>query len=584
MTMNPLIHVANYGTTPVHGVVRVPCNRAGAMYGTESPNAADAKAWLIGDDGSTLTLLVDVPPGFAGTVRTSPFHGTRPTTTTKLTQPLLLNGASLAVVAVREIAPNVLRIEMRGPDARVWLTWSPYNPAVAWGEIVVGYTSPRSTQPTLPVELTLSHPHGVVLYQSYRGSLARGQVVVQPIVVLADDATPADLIFANALYSGTLSVIARDDVWGVDRPMFRGSPLEWSRTHYADAARRIARPDEAAVLGVAKRANDPGAQEDQVFLGECFQGPQSCGAERIRLLTAYTQGFRPCHHTDAQGNPVSPETHPTLVLWDGQPHWHLGVSRDRLGLERIPHDGYETHFWWGPDKQHWIYNSAFVALSLNDSPACEWMWRCAMENFRLTHTVDPRLSTTGFDSARSIGWACLFVWQTYEAAIAGGERLFNHFEQLVERVYLPHLRRVGVTWDARLDDPRLGPGLREIGWQKALGAYGMWKVAHNTGIVREDLAAEMKERAYLAALDIVDRWFFLDGDVWRCHDAMVVGTTEGDAKNEMFDFGTPMAVAVVLMQDPHNQRARSIWRQMVAKGSGKWLPPEALHYEQPEAS
>ena len=58
----------------------------------------------------------------------------------------------------------------------------------------------------------------------------------------------------------------------------------------------------------------------------------------------------------------------------------------------------------------------------------------------------------------------------------------------------------------------------------------------------------------------------------------VGGAGRIDPDNTFWLFGSPMAVWVVLQAEPENERAKSIWQQMLADAQNphqlSWIPPE----------
>lgn len=213
-----------------------------------------------------------------------------------------------------------------------------------------------------------------------------------------------------------------------------------------------------APVGVSPNSGRTGAQEEQVFAAhgaECFAGGVAGGAcAFIRYLTALTYSRRPCHWREEDGRMLDYEKR-DLVFWGGRPHWHHSVSPNQLGLERAP-TIQETHGWMGPDREHWFYGSLFTAAILTGSDVCQWLLEAQARIVHYQETVDPSLSTSGPDAARSVGWFGIMVkglgtclrddWTLHMLNERAKDRL--------EQVYIPSLDRQGkwAIWDIRADN------------------------------------------------------------------------------------------------------------------------------------
>lgn len=297
--------------------------------------------------------------------------------------------------------------------------------------------------------------------------------------------------------------------------------------------------------------------------------PSGLGAEQVAYFGALKTLARPCHHLLADGTIVDPTTaEPRLIYWDGVPHWHTGVSPNRLGKSEWPTIE-QTHGWAGPDVEHWLLNTTAAASRLYDSRALQWELRHQAFLYFGQWTTTPGWSTTQPYAARAVGWegiAAVHLWRGLEDR-ALAERVRTHWQKRANDVILPAWRDRDIV-DIRSNDPRLGPGDWWMPWQHAVGAYGLDLACAQIG------PAEGRAVALRVARAVVDLAWVKVGDRWQSRAQMpVVGESPAD---ESFNyFGCSLAVAVVLRHEPDNERARSIWAQLVAtpERGASWLAP-----------
>jgi hypothetical protein len=237
------------------------------------------------------------------------------------------------------------------------------------------------------------------------------------------------------------------------------------------------------------------------------------GAVAPRYHTALRWGARPCHWLEADGALLRRDQHPQLVLYAGQPHWHPGVSPDRLGLERLP-SGLDTHGWSGPDASHSSANSLWYAAAATCSPLLHRLVEHRAQNLLFGETIDPRLSTTSPGESRALYWSCLTYLNCLRLLRDEGlqRRLLTHLLQRIEQVYLPWYQdNGGILYTYPTSDRRGGISLEYPEWmscwQQAGGAFGLYLIATCREVrnARPDLADRLLAVARQAAFYSVDR-------------------------------------------------------------------------------
>jgi hypothetical protein len=295
--------------------------------------------------------------------------------------------------------------------------------------------------------------------------------------------------------------------------------------------------------------------------------PGGVGAEVIAYLSALKLAARPCHHLEADGRPLDLAAHvsPRLVFWDGRPHWSSIVSPDQLGKLAQP-TLLETKLWWGPDVEHWLMNTLAAATRLTGSPACQWLLAHQARIYLLQCTTEPGLSTSTVFAARAAGWEgmlAVHLWRELEdrtLAAAVRTRWLDRFQQVIAPSYTNRLQDV---WDPRFCDPRLGKGWWYFPWQQAVGAYGIDLACAELG------PTSGRQLARAGAEAVLRDAFVWSGDAWECRDAVALEGRYSPIGSTWL-FGLPMAVAVVLRQQPTHPTATSIWQQMRADATMPW--------------
>ena len=314
-----------------------------------------------------------------------------------------------------------------------------------------------------------------------------------------------------------------------------------------------------AGVGVAATSGVTGAQEDQFFVGaEMVHLP---GGHWPRYYAALGQFRRPCHFLEANGEHLDLNGHPQLVMWDSRPHYDPRVSPDQLGRSfRVR--AADASGWFGPDEEHLLFNSVFVAARATGSFALQRLMEHQAINWMFSKTVDPKLSTSRPGAARAVGYECWAAWLLWHGLERRdlAERVLERSRQRVDLVLLPKLQakvqKDGV-WDARKDDPRLGQGRYWMPWQQAVGSFGLSVLA--------DLLKHGPAQSFaMEAANTVCGTYFQDGNKWRAPYSL---SLDGFTNNmsDYSDFGCPLAVGVI----GDNELRESLLKH----GSGKWTVP-----------
>ena len=351
------------------------------------------------------------------------------------------------------------------------------------------------------------------------------------------------------------------------------------------AAKNVIHTWDQAVCGPAKNSKISGEQEDQIFVrGEAFF-EDGHGAEYVAYLSALKLMNRPCHHLENNGSQADPDNHYNCEFWWGRPHF---AAPDRLGKEQpIDQESSITYGWLGPDDEHWLYNTVFAAARLTGSPALQWELEQQARIFLFQETLPSQpykqnWFTTSPRSARSVGYACLLAVYLYEnledRALA--ERVRVRIIARIKEVYVPILGPRPI-WDPRMDAPSLGPGLRWMPWQQAVGAYGL-HIASDYFNVLEGVPvalAAAKKVLLDAVIHVSGRWRTMNVQ-------MADGTSLDQAEDTFWWFGFPLAAATVLHYEPGDLRTVSIWTQMKTEtymgNRTSWMDPGIWERNLPE--
>lgn len=470
----------------------------------------------------------------------------------------------------------------------LWLVWYPDAPGWARGEVVVTCSNPSlpAMACTVPAGFALTFGSALVAVPGGSGPLlapgtvlADGQARALPVVFVWPSRLQSVADFGSVVADAQLGVAGV----GVSRLLANGNPSypaafdprAWASALLPGAVQRLHTFDPA-VCGPASASPQAGDQEDSVFTrGEALL-PGGVGAELVAYLSALKLAARPCHHREADGSQLDPARHPHLVIWGGRPHWHTGVSPDRLGK---PADltVADAQGWWGPDVEHAMFATLTAGARLTGSPALQQLLRQQALQYPLQWTTRPGWSTSEPFAARAVGWEgilAVHLWRDLEDRGAAAA-VRTHYGARASMVLVPKLGAAAHDiWDVRVDDPRLGAGRRWIPWQQALGAYGLDLAGEQFGL---PACRAIALRASRRVLD--DAWRQIGGR-WVCCESGLLAEPGGNggAFGESFaHYGMPLAACTVLRHEPNNTKARAILAQVRASATEpkhtRWLAP-----------
>lgn len=470
----------------------------------------------------------------------------------------------------------------------VWVTWYPDQLGWAHAEAIVTASNPAITDltATAPANLHLRFGDAItaipgagvdVPLVAANTPFADGQARALPLTFLWGRhlATPA--AWASAYAAASLHVGAV----GIGQLLADGNPRlpngfaarPWTLSLLAPAA-QVLHTWDPPLCGPDKLSSVSGAQEDQVFVrGEALRS-DGVGAEIVTYLSALKLANRPCHHLENSGSLLNLGQHvnPLLVFWDGRPHWHTGVSPDRLGkLAGISAN--MANGWWGPDVEHALFNTLAAGARYTGSPALQHLLGAIARVYLLQWTATSGWATSQPYAARAVGWEgvlTVHLWRELEdRPLANAVR--QRWRDRYDLVLAPWLAtRVNDVWDPRLDDARLGPGWRWMPWQQAVGAYGL------------DLAGAQFDRpaaracALAAAKAVLRDGYLQQGGQWTTRDVVAMNGAPVPLGTYNL-FGMPLASGVVLRHEPQQWPARPIWTQLQTQCNmpkhTAWLAP-----------
>lgn len=488
-----------------------------------------------------------------------------------------------------------------------WVRWYPDAPSLAYGEAIITASNPTVPDMDATAQgLTLAFGDALVIVP--------GRPVGAPLIAngtrFCDGqarALPFGLVWTRHLRDATDWATAGAatslgiGAVGISKLLHDGNP-QYPPGHSASAWARpiwqqsIARLHDwgPMVIGVNSSSGDTGAQWDQTFVGGEPILPDGVGAEWIYYLAALKWSNRPCHFLELDGKQVDVANHlnPRFINWAGRPHWHHGVSPDRLGKPQdVPSGVASEGGWLGADREHWLMNSLHSAARYTGSPACQWLLAMQAQQVLASETLQPGWSTSGPDAARSVGWLgilCTHIWRDLEDR-ALATRVRDRWRAKVQQIYVPTIgARTGNIWDPRLD-VRLGLPEGVWGWmpwQQSIGAYGL---DLGCRVMGPTIGCDIALRAALACVEL--NWTKLPGEsryrgvgnqpfVVDAEGRFVAPpqhTTPAQFGIDWFEttWDVP-AIDVVLRHDPNHVRARELRTQLHAEigpGRRSWFPP-----------
>lgn len=468
----------------------------------------------------------------------------------------------------------------------LWLRWYPGD---GWmqGEAMV-----TASNPAVP-DMDATVPAGFRLRFGIAVTIVPGMAVDAPIVAagtrFADGqarAFPLVLCWPGLMRPQdwpALSAAAQLAVSavGIEKLLADGNPTypasfsarAWAQQRLAQSV-AVLHSWAGATCGPAMASGTAGEQEDScITRGEGLSSPP---ASTVIWLSALKLANRPCHHREVDGSLLTAALHPQLVLWDMRPHWHTGVSPDRLG-KPTGLTVEQASGWWGADVEHAMFATLAAGARYTGSPACQQLLSTLARNYPLQWKASPPTHANAQPfAARAVGWESLLVvhlWRELEdRALAAAVRA--HWQQRAELVLVPKLgAAAGDWWDVRVDDPRLGAGARVIPWQQALGAYGLDLAGAQFGVPAARTVALRAARKVLA-----QAWRVGGDDKWQsCPSGLRTDGTDGVFDHSFDHYGMPLAACVVLRHEPTNAQALAILAQVKASATlpkhTRWIAP-----------
>ena len=471
-------------------------------------------------------------------------------------------------------------LTLYAPQCDVW-AWSVVGePHLLQGEVLVTYSNPSSQANTYlnHVDFKLEFEGGITAFDRLKfapiikagETFADGQARALPFSTLF----PANLLgqsaqvyqTANLKINKVVGAHGLKDIWplGSGRSNIKGDKLAWINNKIPATLKSLFDWSNPGV-GPASRSTNTGAQEDQFFVGgEIDDTPLG---NLPRYYAALGQFKRPCHHLEKDGNPLNIDGHPDLVMWNARPHYDTRVSKDQLGKTTSLKES-QANGWWGPDEEHFLINTLFVAARTTGSPALQRQLEQNAINWYFQKTLNPALATTRPGAARAVGyegWAAFLFWHGLENRELAN-RVIERAKDRVRLVLLPKLKaKVAIdgVWDARKDVPSLGSGRWWMCWQQGVGAYGLYRIAELVG------DNEAMEFAVESAKVVIEKAYHKPegSEGWMAYYSMCLDDNRVTASNYA-DFGCPLALAIC----PDEEKIKSL----LEFGLGKWTCPTLL--------
>jgi hypothetical protein len=598
-----MLRLTNYGTLPFSGWVRTTTDatlpESGHFEVGGLPRASFVSGRPIGLGVQSVDIRIDLAPGetvaLAGEHEAPGPYAILPPPADPLAffgGLAKIGGVPFVFVALdRNGASYDVHLRARAGmfAADLWLAWYPDQPGWASGEIVVTCSNPTlpDIAETVPDGFTLAFGNAMVMGcpdlsgQSFADGQARGfpLTLVWPQHLVDQDYSSASLIAQHAICARGLS-----SSWVTGNPVLAGgeSAKQWTIANWGGALSAL-NGWSAHGVGVLADSHSTGKEGDQVFTGGPEAQLDGLGAEKVRYFAALGQLRRTTHHLEADGSHLNIDGHPSLVMWDGMPHYDPRQSPDQLGKSRRP-NLIESHGWSGNWEEHWLINGLATAYRETGSRAIQWELEHQARQFLAQVTLDRTKSTTRPGASRAVGWRGLVAYHLWhcldDRALA--EQVRQRWRDHVMQVLIPVLgQKPHDIWQVQVD-PRLdvGTGTGTPIWmpyQQSVGAYGLDLACEHLG------PPEGRALALRGAKAVMDLAFDASGDSWSYVRATadVVGPLAekaGAVKGDNVWIWNTVGIATVLRHEPENERAQALWTRIVVKqrGGGQWIPPEMV--------
>lgn len=519
--------------------------------------------------------------------------------------PLGFFGGPLQVTATVAMPMTVVGYETDGPSIIIhcradtelvhdaWVRWYPGQPW-AEAEILHVFSNPATGDlewTSEGVEVQFGDAVTVDASGSFvkpeirqRRKLANGCGIAQPLLFvwprMVRDAAGWSSIAAMA--SQMIGAVGIQKLWPNGNPILPADfdPAKWAVANY-NRCKWVATDEvDWPPIGPNKDSSNTGSQEEQGFTrGEAQKLP---GLELPIYWAALAMARRPCQHREADGTLLMDHSkmEPRGLMWDGVWHWSQGVSPYQGGKSRQVTKE-ETGGYWGPDVEHWLFNTLAAAQRYKGSRLCDYLMDSQARLYWHQWTTEPWWSTSDMYAARAVFYECWNAVLLHRGLRDRGvaDKVKTHWFNRMNIVTLPRLQRQSAEWrvdlwDVRVNDARLGPGNWWLPYQQAMGAYGM------------DLAGEYfnhqgaRLRALIGATAVLDCWREVNGR-WEPVPTCKAGTETTAPTDPSFTFyGMALAPAVVLRHDPNHAKARAIMQFLIANAKTtddtRWLAPEVV--------
>lgn len=331
---------------------------------------------------------------------------------------------------------------------KVHMHWCP-GQSFAFGSLSTYCSNPDFTDMSSPLNITMEFGEGIfnlagpAIYMYTPDRIGDGQVRHMPFGVHFEKSDES----RHAAWC-----IARKDIigHGVTRVGYmdkadqaRFDPVTWVNRHLEVMRDNITDGYALPPIGIAPNSTVTGDQETEGYM-QGFESlyPGGIGAERPRYFSGLGHGRYPCHYLNADGSLMMPEQRPTVMMWQGRPLW---ISKNSpqpswfaLGKERQLDIWGDASGWFGPDRQHVFINDVASSYELTGDYALADELMHSARNYLWEDTIDPTLTTSSPDEARSIGWRGFQVaW----------------FDCLLPGISPEMHKRVMQRWDERVKGP-----------------------------------------------------------------------------------------------------------------------------------
>lgn len=373
----------------------------------------------------------------------------------------------------------------------VALRWSPHQPAIAHGELLVTMSNPAvdaMLETCPPVTITFGDALMFTMGRPFAAPsleatpFTDGQGRMMPFWCFwTRHQSPTDTQAIAALCTGGVCGIGIEKLYHYGNP--RTQPLKppqvWVQQRFANAVQRLHDWGPAAA-GPASFSPQTGAQADQSWPYSEMLQPGGLGAQQVVYLSAMKLANRPCHYREANGAPALPWVRATVHMWNGRPHGSLIVSPDRFGQTGTVPETPAQGDWYGPDNEHRLFAILSVAVKTTGSDLLQELLaqQARIVLWQVSVPSDwPQHFQSSIDAARSCGWLGLF-YACCNDNLADRD-LFARLEERMRKrcteVYLPTWANApGGLVDVRWNAGTLGSGPWVMPWQISIAACGLW--------------------------------------------------------------------------------------------------------------